>query len=152
MPSKRSEIAMTADEVRTYLESQDKLIIASNGLRGFPHPVPMNFIFQDECFLMTTFRKSQKVKNLERDPRVAVLVESGHDYRELKSVLAYSNAEIIDDLDATLGVLLSLGKRNAVQTFDVEAVARATAPKRVVVRCRPEEIISWDHTKLAGGY
>jgi nitroimidazol reductase NimA-like FMN-containing flavoprotein (pyridoxamine 5'-phosphate oxidase superfamily) len=152
MPSRRSEIAMTADEVRAYLEAQDKLIITSNGLRGFPHPVPMNFVFDDGCFHMTTFRKSQKIRNIERDPRVAILVETGHAYRELKSVLAYGEAGIIDDSDTTLAILMKIGGRGGAQAFDVEAVARATAPKRVVISCRPAEIISWDHARLAGAY
>lgn len=152
MPSRRSDIAMTPEEVRAYLEAQDKLIITSNGPRGFPHPVPMNYVFRDGAYLMTTFRKSQKVRNIERDPRVAVLVESGEDYRELKSVLAYAMAEIVDDLDMTLSVLLAIGGRRAGQALDLEAIARATAPKRVTVRCAASEVISWDHAKLDGHY
>ena len=63
MPSRRDAIAMTMDEIRSYLKAQQRLILTSNGPTGYPHPMPMNFLFDDnDTYLMTTFRKSQKVK------------------------------------------------------------------------------------------
>lgn len=156
MPSRRDAIAMTMDEIRSYLKAQQRLILTSNGPNGYPHPMPMNFLFDDnDHYLMTTFRKSQKVRNIERDPRCALLVESGSHYSELKSVLAYANAEIIDDADFTRDVMLALaakeGDRAALSEEAKQTVA-ASVPKRVVLRFDASDYISWDHTKLGGGY
>jgi nitroimidazol reductase NimA-like FMN-containing flavoprotein (pyridoxamine 5'-phosphate oxidase superfamily) len=85
MPARRDLIEMTPEEIRAYLLSQRRLIIVSNGPDGFPHPMPMNFIIDEQDrYLITTFRKSQKVKNFERDPKAALLVESGLAYDEMK--------------------------------------------------------------------
>lgn len=148
---------MSMDEIRSYLGAAYRLIVVSNGHDGFPHPMPMNFLFDDDDhYLITTFRKSQKVRNLERDPRASLLVESGRAYHELKSVLAYTEGEIIDDLDTVLGVMEGLArKETAVDSASAQATiasGRSTAPKRVVIRFRPLRYLSWDHSKLQVAY
>lgn len=156
--SRRDQIAMTMDEIRAYLKAQQRLILVSNGANGYPHPMPMNFVFDDDDhYLLTTFRKSQKVRNLERDPRCSLLVESGQDYSELKSVLAYATAEIIDDPDYTAAVIQKIGEKEAAIAGmalpdNLREAGVASAPKRVVLRYRADSYISWDHGKLGGKY
>jgi nitroimidazol reductase NimA-like FMN-containing flavoprotein (pyridoxamine 5'-phosphate oxidase superfamily) len=155
MPSRRDQIAMTPDEVRAYLRSQPRLIVCSNGTNGFPHPVPMNFAVDNEDrLLIITFGKSQKVKNLERDPRASLLVESGHAYHELKSVMIYAMAEIISERAAFDAAKEAFVGKIQTQVFskDAQEQAQATMPKRVIVRFTPERTISWDHAKLQGQY
>ena len=156
MPSRREDIAMTPEERRAYLEANRKVILTSIGPTGYPHPMPMNYLFRDDTFLITTFRKSQKVKNLERDPRAALLVEAGNKYDEYKSVLAYADAEIIDELAFTHDVMRAMGeqdaKGDAQRLAEVRAIADASAPKRIILRFRPQEYVSWDHAKLGGRY
>lgn len=155
MPSRRELIAMTAEEIRAYLRSQARLIVTSNGPDGYPHPVPMNFALDSEDrLLIITFRKSQKVRNLERDARAALLVESGHAYHELKSVMIYAAAEIIDDRAEFDRAKSAFADKLQTRVFsaDAQAQAQATMAKRVIVRFHPRKYISWDHTKLAGVY
>jgi nitroimidazol reductase NimA-like FMN-containing flavoprotein (pyridoxamine 5'-phosphate oxidase superfamily) len=157
MPSRRDLIVMTDDEVRAYLRNSHRLILVTNGRGGYPHPVPMNFIFNDqEQILMTTFRKSQKVRNLQRDPKAALLLESGIAYGELMSVLAYAEAEIIDDSNQVIDLMNLLTAKEAALTGShtgvVKTQAESTASKRVVLRFTPDSYISWDHTKLKGLY
>ena len=47
------------------------------GPRGWPHSMPMWFTVRDGEIWVWTYAKSQKVKNLERDPRATLLVETG---------------------------------------------------------------------------
>lgn len=158
MPSRRQLIQMTPQEIDAYLgASQERLIIVSNGKNGFPHPMPMNFYMDEGKNLWTTtFRKSQKVKNLERDPRVALLVESGKDYAELKAVIIYAQVEIIDDKDVVLDTLIKIASRflprEQRQLDAVRAEVQSTAEKRVALKCTPLSYVSWDHTKLEGHY
>jgi nitroimidazol reductase NimA-like FMN-containing flavoprotein (pyridoxamine 5'-phosphate oxidase superfamily) len=146
---------MTPDEVRAYLRSQPRLIVCSNGPKGFPHPVPMNFaVDSEDRLLIITFGKSQKVKNLERDPRASLLVESGHAYHELKSVMIYASAEIISERAAFDAAKEAFAEKTQTQVFskDAQEQAQATMPKRVIVRFTPQRTISWDHAKLHGQY
>jgi nitroimidazol reductase NimA-like FMN-containing flavoprotein (pyridoxamine 5'-phosphate oxidase superfamily) len=155
MPSRRSQIAMTPEDIRAYLRSQPRMIVVSNGLGGYPHPVPMNFaIDEQDRLVILTFRKSQKVRNLERDPRAALLVESGLAYHELKSVMIYATAEIIDDRERFEMARLAFAAKHQAGVLDggAKEQAGATMPKRVIIRFTPQRYISWDHTKLGGRY
>ena len=155
--SRRGLITMDDAEVDAFLRSNKTMILVSNGHNGHPHPMPMWFGIEDGgTIVMTTFRKSQKVNNIRNDPRVTLLVEAGLEYNELKSVMIYANAEVIDDLTETTNVMLGLAKgRGEVSDAQMEA-ARAnmekTATKRVVLRMTPTTVVSWDHSKLGGKY
>ena len=110
--SRRGLIQMSDDEVRAYLNASKTIILTSNGPGGYPHPMPMWFgIDEDGTIRMTTFRASQKVKNLKRDPRVSLLVESGEEYSELMGVVFYGKAQVIDDIDAVTQTLISASTR-----------------------------------------
>jgi len=152
MPSRRSQIAMNEAEIQAFLQAQRTIILTSNRRDGFPHPMPMWFVLEDDGTVrMTTFRKSQKVLNLERDPRCSLLSEDGEVYAELRGVLIYSRAELIDDEDAAIDTMLRLAGTELDNPQARDAV-RPVARKRVVVLCRPDRLISWDHRKLGGGY
>ena len=50
---------------------------ATNGRDGFPHLMPLWYVVRDGELWAWTFAKSQKVRNLERDPRATLQVEAG---------------------------------------------------------------------------
>ncbi|MDE8653808.1 pyridoxamine 5'-phosphate oxidase family protein [Novosphingobium album (ex Liu et al. 2023)] len=156
MPSRRDLIRMSAGEVRAYLAARRRIIVVSNGPGGLPHPVPMNYGLDDDGRIhITSFARSQKVRNLERDPRAALLVESGETYAELKAVIAYAEAEILRDPDevAHLMRLIRANESLAASIGDaMTAQVRASIAKRVAIRFTPFRYVSWDHAKLEGFY
>ena len=88
--SRRGQIQMSEEEIHGFLEASRTLILCSNGRDGVPHPMPMWYgVDANGDVIMTTFAKSQKVKNLERDARVSLLVEDGEVYGELRGVVLY---------------------------------------------------------------
>jgi nitroimidazol reductase NimA-like FMN-containing flavoprotein (pyridoxamine 5'-phosphate oxidase superfamily) len=157
MASRRNNIELSAGEVREFIDSRKTVIIVSNGLGGYPHPMPMWF-HQDSAGAIhcTTFRKSQKVLNYRRDPKASLLVESGVEYAELKGVVIYAQCEIIDNLEAVVDTLVRINSRG--RTLDEEqrkaltAAVSQTAGKRVLLKFHPEQYVSWDHAKLGGRY
>ena len=152
--SRRGAITLTDEEIGNYLRKSKTMILVSNGKDGFPHPMPMWFAVDDDnTVYMTTFRKSQKIANLKRDAKVALLVESGEAYQELKSVLIYTEVELLDDVDATKDILVKIATQrgDAVDGPAQEGMLR-TAPKRIGMKFTPRKIISWDHSKLGGVY
>jgi len=155
--SRRDQIRMSDPEVREFVRGAQTIIINSIGKDGVPHPMPMWFgVEPDGSIVMTTFRKSQKVTNLRRDPRVSLLIEDGNVYSELRGVVIYGNAELVDDTGKVLDILAEVSSRN--QPLDdaakagMRAVLAKTASKRVGIRVKPERIVSWDHRKLGGVY
>jgi PPOX class probable F420-dependent enzyme len=153
MALKRSQIEMSDAEVREFLERQRTIVLTSIGPRGFPHPMPMWFLLEDDgAVRMTTFRKSQKVRNLERDPRVSLLAEDGEVYAELRGVVIESRAELIRDTDLALDTMIGIAGDDAPASEAARAGMRRIAEKRIVIRCKPERILSWDHRRLGGVY
>lgn len=157
MPSRRELIQLTDAEVRNFMNSMKTLIIISNGRDGYPHPMPMWFYVDAAgCVYCTTFRKSQKVANFTRDSRATLLIESGEEYADLKSVLIYAATEVVDDFDAVCDTLVKINTRGqVVDEARLESLLGAvskTATKRIVLKFTPERYISWDHAKLAGKY
>lgn len=156
MPSRRELICMTPEEIRAYLAEQRRIIVVTNGPDGMPHPVPMNYGLDDEGrILITSFARSQKVKNLERDPRATLLVESGTAYRELKSVIAWCGAEVIRDPALIPGLMRMLRAEvgmSASLSAPMNEQVQASIAKRVVVRFTPFRFASWDHAKLGQFY
>ena len=156
MANKRALITLTPDEQRSFLVHGKTVYIASNGKDGYPHLIAMWYAVDGDTVLMTTFRKSQKVKNLERDPRCSLLLQEGATYDKLKGLFLRGVCEIVDDEQTTLRTLAKVGARMAgapeISLDDVPAPMRAQAKKRVTLRFHAKKVASWDHAKLAGAY
>jgi PPOX class probable F420-dependent enzyme len=152
--SRRAEIAIDDAEQRRYVAEAMTIILVSNGRDGYPHAVPMWFTVDDDgCIYMTTYSRSQKAVNLRRDPKVALLVESGLRYDQLKGVLIRGHAEVLDDLELAVRTLIRIQTKHMGALADgVEDVMRQQARKRVVIKITPERVASWDHAKLGGVY
>jgi PPOX class probable F420-dependent enzyme len=156
--SRRDQIRMSDEEVRDYLATSQTIIITSINRDGTPHPMPMWYAVEpDGAIVMTTFTKSQKIRNLERDPRVTLLVEDGTRYGALRGVVIYGKAELMRDRDRVVEILDRVSAKTLDDPGDptresVRKAVRGTVPKRTGIRVHPDEILSWDHRKLGGIY
>jgi PPOX class probable F420-dependent enzyme len=153
MPSRRDAIKMTDEEIRAFLEAGRDLQVASINADGTPHLVTMWYGMLDGEVAFWTYAKSQKVLNLRRDPRLSVLVATGDRYEQLQGVSIVGRAEIVDDPGEVLRYGEVVYQRYWGPLDDtVREGVRAMGSKRVVVRVKPEKILSWDHSKLGGAY
>jgi len=155
MANKRASIMMTDDEIAAYLEEQKILNIASIGPTGHPHLVAMWFVVLEGKITFWTFAKSQKVRNLKRDPKITGLIESGDSYEQLKGLEVVGTARFIEDYD----VILEIGKAVGVKYNGPVAVSDAALPfleaqakKRIGIAIDVDRFVSWDHSKIGGGY
>lgn len=154
MPSKRDRIAMTDDETSQFLQTGRTLLLCTIGPDGVPDPVPMWFVLDEGGSIwMRTYAASQKVRNIERDPRVSVLLETGDRYIELRGVQITGRIELVRDVDRICEVFADLMvKYEGLSQADVPGVRagyRAKAPKQVAMRLVTADVVSWDHRKLA---
>ena len=154
--SRRDQIKLSEAELLELLDEERIAIVSSLGPRGWPHSMPMWFVPREGEVWIWTYAKSQKVRNLERDPRATVLVETGHEYGELRGVMIEAEAEIHSDGETVLGFAEELTLRYAEGISSVEGDARsalqAQAPKRVAIHFSRVRTASWDHRKLGGSY
>jgi PPOX class probable F420-dependent enzyme len=156
MPSRRGQIKLTEDEQRELIDRERIVVISSLGPRGWPHVVPLWYVPRDGEIWIWTYAKSQKVKNLERDPRATLLIETGIEYQELRGVQIEAEAELIHDIDRIVDYAKELTIRysEGIESVEGDAAAglRAQAPKRVAIHFHPKRIATWDHRKLGGAY
>jgi len=154
--SRRDQIKMTGGEARELLESERVVVVSSLGPCGWPHSMPMWFVPRDGEIWIWTYAKAQKVRNLERDRRATLLVETGHEYTELRGVMVEARAEIHRDFETVLAFAEELTLRYAEGISSVEGDAKAAleaqAPKRVAIRFEAVRTATWDHRKLGGTY
>ena len=152
--SRREQIRLTSAEQTAFLHEQRVVVCATNGVRGWPHLMPLWYVVRDGELWAWTYGKSQKIRNLERDPRATLQVEDGESYEELRGVMIEAQTELHGDLDtvSTLGAELMARYAGGDPTPEIEAAVRAQAGKRVALQFRPERVTTWDHRKLGGKY
>jgi PPOX class probable F420-dependent enzyme len=154
--SRRAEIVLSAAEQRELLDSERIVVVSSIGPRGWPHSMPMWYVVRDGEIWVWSYAKAQKVRNLERDRRATLLVETGTEYVELRGVQIEAVAEIVRDPEAVLefGTELSIRYAEGIDSIEGDAAAAlaAQAAKRVAIRFEPRRVASWDHRKLGGTY
>ncbi|HUC00695.1 MAG TPA: pyridoxamine 5'-phosphate oxidase family protein [Solirubrobacterales bacterium] len=154
--SRRGQIKLSGGEVAELLENERVAVISSLGPRGWPHSMPLWFVARDGEVWIWTYAKSQKVRNLERDPRATVLVETGDEYGELRGMMIEAEAQLHRDPETVLGFAEELTLRYSEGLTSVDGEARALleaqAPKRVAIQFKPLRTASWDHRKLGGTY
>jgi PPOX class probable F420-dependent enzyme len=153
---RRDDIEMSPDEIRNYLREGHTMTLATNGPRGFPHAVAMFFVIDDDMTIrFATYASSQKVKNIERDPKVCLLVETGTAYSELRGVMLEGHAEIETDLERTVATMIQANAVTGSPLPDIEQIPNDVkikmAGKRVLVSVTPSRFVSWDHGKLPSG-
>lgn len=152
MPSRRDQIAMTDDELGTFVEEQMIVSVATLGPRGRPHLVPLWYVADGLVLRSWTYAKSQKAQNLGRDPRATLQIETGVLYHELRGAMFECDVDIERDPAEVEKYGLALFERYAELGPDVEAMVRQQAQKRAGLTFRPTRMVSWDHSKLGGTY
>ena len=156
MPSRRDQIRMSDDELRDFLAEHKIVSVATVGPNGRPHLVPLWYVPQPDGDLIGwTFAKSQKAKNLERDPRATLQVEDGVQYHELRGAMLECDVQVERDPARVAGYGMELFERYAGGTElppETRDMVAGQAAKRVGLRFVPTRVVSWDHSKLGGTY
>jgi PPOX class probable F420-dependent enzyme len=152
MPSRRSQITMTDDELRAFVAEQMIVTVGTTGPRGRPHLMPLWYVADGLTLRGWTYAKSQKVKNLERDPRATLQIETGVRYEELRGVMFECDVQLEREPADVEKYGMALFERYAELNADVEEMVRKQAQKRVGLTFTPTRTVSWDHTKLGGTY
>jgi general stress protein 26 len=166
--SRREQIRMEADEVSAFLEQERTVVCATVGLRGWPHLMPLWYVLRERTggrpgpqLWSWTYAASQKVRNLERDPRATLQVEAGEQYQELRGVMLECEVAIHRDLEIVKALGHEIFTRYATPRGEtppaelpeeVGAVVNQQAAKRVALQFIELDRATWDHRKLDGVY
>jgi PPOX class probable F420-dependent enzyme len=147
----RADISMTPEEARTFLAEGRTMTVVTIGPDGMPDPVGMWYLVNDAGEpVMRTYAKSQKARNLERDPRYSALVETGDTYNTLRGLQLSGVIELNRDPEVVLDIVEGLNDKYALAggaTIDRSLMADY-ASKQVAMTLHVDKVVSWDHRKL----
>jgi PPOX class probable F420-dependent enzyme len=153
--NRRAAIRLSDEEALAFLDEQRTVICATNGHDGWPHLMPLWYVVREGTLWAWTYAKAQKTKNLERDPRATLQVETGESYDQLRGLMLRCEAVLHRDEATLLGFVEELAARYAPPGADPEAMRDGFAKqvsKRVAIEFQERSRVSWDHRKLGGTY
>jgi general stress protein 26 len=159
--SRRNQIRLAPDEALDFLREQRIVVCATNGRRGWPHLMPLWYVLRETGpggapeVWSWTYAKSQKVRNIERDPRATLQVEAGEQYHELRGVMLECEVVVHRDTAAVAELGLEIFTRYGADGAPADAVREMVsrqAAKRVGLQFVERDRATWDHRKLGGVY
>ena len=146
----RDVIRMTEQEIDEFLLGRHTMSLATINHDSTVHLVAMWYGFLEGCVAIETKTKSQKVRNLRRDPRMTCMVEEGDRYEDLRGVELVGTAEIVEERERMWEMGVNLFERyQGTYTEEMRPFVEAMLHKRVVVKLLVDRVVSWDHRKLA---
>ncbi|SVC33449.1 uncharacterized protein METZ01_LOCUS286303 [marine metagenome] len=152
--NRRDLIRMTDEEMRLFIEEQKSLQVSCVGSDGWPHLTTLWFAIVDQKIVFETYTRSQKILNLQRNPHITVLLEDGTVYEKLRGVMIKGEAILESKPENVEKYAKAVMIRNQPEYGEeiLSEAAKQMSLKRTAVIVEPNEVVSWDHTKLGGTY
>jgi nitroimidazol reductase NimA-like FMN-containing flavoprotein (pyridoxamine 5'-phosphate oxidase superfamily) len=166
--SRREQIKMSEQEVAAFLAQERTVTCATAGPRGWPHLMPLWYVLRDAPegepgprLWSWTYAASQKVRNLERDPRATLQIETAETYDQLRGVMLECEVRIHRELAEVAALGSRILARYSVPRdqeppaelpAEAAGMVEAQAAKRVGLEFVELRRASWDHRKLGGTY
>jgi hypothetical protein len=141
---------MTDDERDAFLAAERTCRVATLGPDGGPHATALWFGWDGTHLWLYSITRAQRWADLQRDPRIAIVVDAGEDYLELQGVEITGTAEVVGEVP-----------RTGTASDELAAIEKVFARKymggdemfhdgqHAWLRVTPGKIASWDFRKLA---
>jgi len=140
---------MSPEEVDAFLAEERTCRVASVGADGRPHNSPLWFVWDGEALWLNSIVRSQRWTDLQRDPRVSVVVDAGHAFTELRGVELLGSVATVGDVPrssapepAVEAAEQLYGQKYANGTFRADG-------RHAWLRLTPDKLVSWDFRKTA---
>lgn len=150
-------ISMTKEEIDLFLSTERTCRVATLGGDGSPHVAPLWFVWDGAFLWLNSLVRSRRWTDLHKDSRVAVVVDGGEQFTDLRGVEVRGSAVSVGDVprgsrpdavprtgedDLLRGVELSFARKYAGRDeFVVDG-------HHAWLRVTPHSMRSWDFGKL----
>ena len=134
---------MSREEIDQYLDSKPGWIaLTTLGADGYPHTVPLGYFRLDNDILMGVHDATVKTRNIDRDPRVSLMVESGTTMADIKGVMVQGRAEIVRAAEEVLHYMREGARQRGRSEEELPTSAR---PGAAFIKVHPDKFITWDY-------
>lgn len=132
---------LTVEEIDEFLRGPNIAVVATLDPDGQPHAVPTWYLYEDGEVVIHTGVRSRKYRNLRQNPRVTLCVDTKTPPYQAVVLYGRATTEVRTDDERS--------RRMAVAYLGETAGNRYADALRgepmVVVRVKPERVISWDY-------
>jgi len=136
---------MSKEEVDAFLDSKPGwMMLTSQGRDGYPHTVPIGYFRDGDRIFMGCRDNTQKVKNIERNPKVSLLIEDGKMMSDLRGILFRGDASVVREDEERLKISRLAAKKRGAPEDEWPTTASAGA---VFIKVDSPRVTSWDYSK-----
>lgn len=146
MPIPRSQLRLHDEELVELLTTERTMRVGTSGRDGSPHVVPMWFVWHRGAMWINNLRKARRSSDLAAGSEVALCIDTGFEYFELRGAVLYGRPEEVDPGDADLVEVRKAFGSKYFYGADIPDVK-----SHHWLRMEPERIVSWDFRKIPAG-
>ncbi|MFE7748722.1 pyridoxamine 5'-phosphate oxidase family protein [Streptomyces sp. NPDC057428] len=142
-------IMMTGAERDAYLAGQRTCRVATVSAEGRPHISALWFVWDGTSLWLYSLTRSLRWAHLRQNPGIAVVVDDGVEYGELRGVELSGQAEFVGEVPRTgeeHAELDSPERLFAAKYFDMDTLPHDS--RHAWIRLTPKAVTSWDFRKL----
>jgi hypothetical protein len=148
-PQKRGrKIAMSSAELDDFLASERTCRVATISADG-PHATPLWYCWHDGALWLYSITRSQRWADLQKDPRISAVVDTGHDFFELRGAEIVGTVAVVGEVPRTGGPVDELAPVEALMAqryFDGGDMFHDG--RHGWLKLTPTKIASWDFRKI----
>ena len=136
---------MSKEEVDAFLDSKPGwMMLTSQGRDGYPHTVPIGYFRDGDRIFMGCRDNTQKVKNIERNPKVSLVIEDGKTMSDLRGILFRGDASVVREDEERLKISRLAAKLRGAPEDEWPTTASAGS---VFIKVDRPRVTSWDYSK-----
>ena len=135
--------AMTETELEQFIDSKPGWITLSTiGVDGFPHSVPLGYFRDGATIYLGCKDQTQKVRNIERNPKVSLCLESRSKMSDIKGALLRGTATIVRESKDRLSLHQLAAKQRGVADDDLP---QSVSEGAVYIKVTNYTVTSWNY-------
>lgn len=145
MPIPRGQLRLSQPELNELLTHAHTLRAGTVSPDGWPHVAPLWFLWLDGAVWVNSLRRSRRSRDLAAGSRVAVCIDEGEEYLQLRGAVLYGTFEEAVDGGELARVRAAYGQKYW------HGASVPELRSHVWLRLRPDKVVSWDFRKIPSG-
>ncbi|MDT0468185.1 MULTISPECIES: pyridoxamine 5'-phosphate oxidase family protein [Streptomyces] len=143
------KIMMSPVELDAFLATQRTCRVATVSADGSPHVSALWFAWDGTSLWLYSVVRSKRWADLRRDPRVAIVVDTGEEYEQLRGAELSGTIEFVGESPRTGELCAELDLPETLfarKNFGLDEMPYDG--RHAWLRLTPTKIVSWDFRKL----
>jgi Pyridoxamine 5'-phosphate oxidase len=139
---------MSDDRREEVLRTQRTCRVATIGAAGHPHATALWFVWDGQAIWLNSLSRTQRWTDLQRDPRVSVLVDGGEEFLDLYGIEIIGTATPVGEVPRTGEPVEELREPERLFGAKYAGGEFRYDGRHAWLRVAPTKVVSWDFTRM----